>query len=363
MPAWTSNPLTQRLGLTVPIVQGPFGGGLSSVELAATVSNAGGLGSFGVHHLDAHGIAQVADGLRAATSRPFALNLWIPHEDADDPQIDDAAFARCVEILRPYFDELGEPLPQRPERFAPRYAEQVEAVLAAKPAVFSFVFGVPSREVLDRCKVLDIVTVGAATTRDEAVALAQAGVDAIVATGAEAGGHRVSFLRGAEESLTGTLALVPQVVDAVNVPVIAAGGIADGRGVAAALALGAQAAQVGTAFFACRESNAPAQHHDALFSNLAQYTGLTRAFSGRLARGIRNRLMDELRAHEAQLAPYPVQNWLTGRLKAAAIRQGRADLMSLWCGQAAALIREHDAAALMRRLVAETEAAFARFVR
>ena len=137
MPAWTSNPLTRRLGLAVPIVQGPFGGGLSSVELAAAVSDAGGLGSFGVHHLDAHGIARVAHDLRAATSRPFALNLWIPHEDADDPPIDDATFARHVDILRPYFDELGEPMPQRPARFAPRYAEQVEAVLAARPAVFS----------------------------------------------------------------------------------------------------------------------------------------------------------------------------------------------------------------------------------
>lgn len=359
--SWKSNPLTQRLGLAVPIVQGPFGGGLSAVALAAAVSDAGGLGSFGVHHLDTHGIADVAQALRRATARPFALNLWISHEGADDPVVDDAAFARWANVLRPYFDELGEPVPERPVRYAPRYDEQVEAVLAARPAVLSFVYGVPAPDVLERCRQLGIVTVGAATTRDEAVALAQAGVDAIVATGAEAGGHRVSFLRGAEESLTSTLALVPQVVDAVDVPVIAAGGIADGRGVAAALALGAQAAQIGTAFLACRESNAPALHHDALFSDLARYTGLTRAFSGRLARGIRNRLMDELRAHEHELAPYPVQNWLAGRLKAAAIAQGRADLMSLWCGQAAALIREHDAAALMQQLVAQTDAVFARF--
>ena len=351
---WKNTEAARRLGLSAPIIQGPFGGGISSVELVVAVCEAGGLGSFGVHHLDADGIADVARRIRGSTAAPFALNLWIPLDDADDPLLDDADFASNSALLQPYFDELGLPPPQRPQRFAPAYEEQIAAVLEARPAVFSFVFGIPSPSVLQRCRALGIVTLGAATTVDEAIALEQAGVDMVVATGFEAGGHRVSFLRSAEESLCGSFSLIPQVVDAVRIPVIAAGGIADGRGVAAALALGAQGVQIGTAFLACEESNADATHRTMLFSADARYTGLTRVFSGRLARGIRNRLMHELQPHAAQIPQYPVQNWFTGALKKAAAVQQRADLMSLWCGQAAPLIKHRNAGALMAALVAET---------
>ncbi len=351
---WKNTEVARRLGLDAPIVQGPFGGGISSVELVVAVCDRGGLGSFGVHHLDADGIADVAKRIRARTAKPFALNLWIPLDDADAPQLDDAAFARNAALLQPYFAELGIEAPPRPQRFMPAYAEQVEAVLAARPAVFSFVFGIPSDSVLQRCRELGIVTLGAATTVDEALALEQARVDMVVATGCEAGGHRVSFLHSAEESLSGTFSLVPQVVDAVRIPVIAAGGIGDARGIAAALALGAQGVQVGTAFLACEESNADPTHRQMLFSPAARHTGLTRVFSGRLARGIRNRLMDELQPHAAQLPQYPVQNWFGSVLKKAAVAQQRADLMSLWCGQAAPLLTHRNARALMAALVSET---------
>lgn len=351
---WKNTEVARRLDLAVPIIQGPFGGGISSVDLVVAVCESGGLGSFGVHHLDAGGIRDIAGQIRARTARPFALNLWIPLDDADDPHIDDAAFARNADLLQPYFAELGLPAPQRPTRFAPPYAAQVEAVLEAHPAVFSFVFGIPSPTVLKRCQELGIVTLGAATTVDEAMALEQAGVDMIVATGFEAGGHRVSFLRGAEESLSGTFSLIPQVADAVRIPVIAAGGIADARGIAAALALGAQGVQIGTAFLACEESNAGATHREMLFSPDARYTALTRVFSGRLARGIRNRLMTELRPHAARLPQYPIQNWFTGIMKKAAGSQERSDLMSLWCGQSAPLLAHRDARSLMAALVKET---------
>ncbi|WP_223807159.1 NAD(P)H-dependent flavin oxidoreductase [Montanilutibacter psychrotolerans] len=360
MKRWPATDAMRRLGLRLPIVQGPFGGGLSSVELTTAVSDAGGLGSFGAHHLDAAGIDDTASAIRARSAGPFALNLWVPFEDSEAPDVDDEQFARYVALLQPYFDELGVPAPQRPARYMPRFDEQVDAVLAARPAVFSFVFGIPPEDVLRRCRDLSITTLGAATTPDEAVALAQAGVDMIVATGFEAGGHRVSFLRPAEESLTGTFALVPQVVDAVDCPVIAAGGIGDGRGLVAAMALGAQAVQIGTAFLACSESNASDVHRRRLFSGDARHTALTRAFSGRLARGIRNRLMDELADHATELAPYPVQNWLTGRFKSEAVAQDRPDLMSLWSGQAAPLLRERNAAALITHLMAQAQAVAAR---
>lgn len=356
MKAWTHGVVAQRLGLAKPIVQGPFGGGLSSVDLVTAVSDAGGLGSFGAHHLDGAGIAGVAKAIRSRTDRPFALNLWLPLEDSDSPLVDDAAYADYAGLLAPFYAELGIDPPARPERFTPCFDEQMEAVFDARPTAFSFVFGVPSPWILDRCRTLGIVTIGTATTPDEAVALDAAGVDLIVATGFEAGGHRVSFLRQPEDCLTGSLSLIPQVVDAVHAPVIAAGGIADGRGIVAALALGAQAAQIGTAFLACDESNASPLHRERLFSNDARLTGLTRAFSGRLARGLSNRLMEQLRWKEGALAPYPVQSWLTGAMRPAAEAQGRTGLMSLWAGQSSPLLRHRSASSLMTALIREVEA-------
>lgn len=349
--------LTQQLGLAAPIVQGPFGSGLSAVDLVVAVSEAGGLGSFGVHHLNAEGIRDVAKQIRARTDKPFALNLWIPFEDSEDPAPSDDAFARALGALQPYYDELDVPRPMRPARFTPPYAEQVAAVLDARPAVFSFVFGIPDPTVLAACRDRGIATFGTVTTVDEAIAMERAGVDVVVASGFEAGGHRISFLRAAEDSLVGTMALIPQVVDAVRIPVVAAGGIADGRGIAAALCLGAQAVQIGTAFLACEESNASALHREQLRSAHARDTALTRAFTGRLARGIRNRFIEEMRAHEQDVPHYPVQAWLTGQLKQSAVAQRRADLLPLWSGQSAALIRHRNANELVAALIGQTNAA------
>jgi len=351
---WNDTVVTQRLGLVAPIVQGPFGGGLSAVDLVVAVNEGGGLGSFGAHNLDGAGIRRVAAEIRARTSRAFALNLWIPLGDSDDPQLSDEAWRAECELLRPYFEELRVPLPARPARFGPRFDEQMEAVLEIKPPVFSFVFGVPTPSVLDRCRSAGIVTVGTATTPAEAKLLADAGVDNVVATGFEAGGHRVSFLGEPEDCLTGTLALVPQVVDAVRVPVIAAGGIADGRGIAAALRLGASAVQIGTAFLACEESNAPTLHREKLFSADARRTTLTRAFTGRLARSIHNGFIDAMHARRPVYPPYPVHGWFMAHLRGPALDAGRTDLGSFWSGQGAPLLRYRRARELMEFLVADT---------
>jgi nitronate monooxygenase len=350
----TSNEFTRRLKLDAPIVQGPFGSGLSSVDLAVAVSECGGLGSFGVHHLDRAGIRDITAKIRARTHRTFALNLWIPHQGSEDPQMTDAQWEGALELLRPWFEELRVPLPDRPARFMPRYDEQVETVLELKPPAFSFVFGVPSADVLERCRRAGIVTIGAATIPEEAKALADAGVDAVVASGMEAGGHRVSFLREPEDCLTGILALVPAVVDTVKVPVIAAGGIVDARGVAAVTQLGASAAQVGTAFLACEESNATALHKQMLFSDAAKCTSLTRGFTGRLARSIHNEFIEKMKGKETQLPSYPVQAWLTAKLKEAALKAGRADVISLWAGQGAGRLKHRRAAEVFAGLVTST---------
>jgi nitronate monooxygenase len=335
----TDTEVTRRLRLDAPIIQGPFGSGLSSVDLAVAVSESGGLGSFGAHHLDSNGIRDIAAKIRARTSGSFALNLWIPHQGADDPMLTDTQWNTAIDLLRPWFDELRVPIPDRPARFMPRYDEQIETVLELKPPVFSFVYGAPGADVLERCRRQGTVTLGTATTPDEAKLLADAGVDMIVATGMEAGGHRVSFLREPEECLTGTLALVPAVADTVKVPVIAAGGIADSRGIGAVLKLGASAAQIGTAFLACEESNAAPLHRQMLFSEAARRTTLTRAFTGRLARSIHNEFIEKMKGKIALLPPYPVQGWLTGKLRDAALKAGRADVISLWSGQGARLLK------------------------
>lgn len=351
--SWQQTDATRLLGIDFPIVLAPFGG-VSSVNLAAAVSNRGGLGSYGLYGYGAERIAQTAAELRAATERPFALNLWLPHDDSENVHPGEQEFERYREPLRPYFEELGLPLPERPSAYLPAFEEQFEAVLEARPAVLSLVFGAPATDVVARAHEHGIVVLGTATTVDEAIALDESGVDGIVATGAEAGGHRVSFLRPAEDSLVGTLALVPQVVDAVSVPVIAAGGIADGRGLAAALVLGAGAAQIGSAFLATRQSAAASVYRDALHSDRARHTVLTRALSGRLARGMPNRVTREI-GPEA-IAPFPVQNWLTGRFRPTAAERGNPELMSLWAGQGTPLVRHDDADELIDALLADAGA-------
>ncbi|HVL62666.1 MAG TPA: nitronate monooxygenase, partial [Microbacterium sp.] len=239
--------------------------------------------------------------------------------------------------------------PAAPAAFLPGIRDQLAAVLEAAPAVLSVVFGVPDAWLVAAARKRGIRLVGTATSVAEARALEEAGVDAIVATGAEAAGHRVSFLRSPEDSLVGTFALVPQVVDAVRVPVIAAGGVADRRGVAAAFALGASGAQVGTAFLRTRESAATDAHREAIASAGDTTTVLTRAMSGRLSRGIPNRAVREIEA-SGVIAPFPAQNWLTGVFRAEASRRGDGELLSLWAGQASALAVHDSAASVFNEL-------------
>ena len=346
-----SSEVIRRLGIRHPIIQGPFGGGLSTARLTAAVSNKGGLGSFGAHHLAPDAIAAVASDIESQTSAPYALNLWVSDHDPDGQTIDQAGFDRCAAIFAPYFEELGMAQPQRPAAFHPNFEAQAEAVLELRPPAFSFVFGIPSPTILAECRRRGIVTLGSATTLAEAQKLEAAGVDLVVASGFEAGGHRPSFLRRAEESLTGTFALTRILSTRLTKPVVAAGGIADGAGINAALALGAGAAQLGTAFLACAESAATDAHRAVLFGDGVTDTVLTRAYTGRLARGVRNRLIEELERRAAELPPFPVQAWFVSQLKAAAARAGRSDLTALYAGQAASVLSHRTAAALFDALV------------
>lgn len=347
------NDAVRRLGIRHPIIQGPFGGGFSTARLAATVSNMGGLGSFGAHHMAPEEIGRTANDIRALTSHPFALNLWVSDHDPGGLELGPEEFERVFRIFEPYFRELGVEKPTLPEHFHHPFERQVEALIEAGPPIFSFVFGVPRAPILAECRRRGIVTIGAATSIAEARMLDDAQVDLIVATGFEAGGHRPSFLARAEDSLMGTFALTQLVADRVRAPVVSAGGIVDGRGVRAVLALGAQGAQIGTAFLACEESAATAEHREILFSAQAEGTMLTRAFTGRLARGVRNRWTEEMADRTGEFPPFPIQGWFMSKLRPAAVKAGRTDLVSLWSGQGAPNLRHRTAPSLMNALLKE----------
>jgi nitronate monooxygenase len=348
--AWNQTRVSGALGIEYPIIQGPLGG-FSSQKMTAAVSNFGGLGSFGAHGLEPSATADIIAEIRSLTTKPFAINLWVSMEDEGARTSDEAAFKRAASRIAPYIAEIG----GSPPVFAPykplRFEDQARVLLEAKVPVFSFVYGIPPEEILVEAKRRGIVAIGTATTVNEAKALEDAGADIVVASGFEAGGHRGSFLERSEDSLTGTISLVPQTVDAVEIPVVAAGGIADARGVRAALALGAEGVQMGTAFLVTEESGAHPLHRQEILSGRAGQTGLTRGFTGRLARGIKNQLLTKLNEPGPDYLPYPLQRALMRNLALPAQGAGRTDLLALWAGQSASLARTFDLQRFLASLV------------
>jgi nitronate monooxygenase len=356
---WYQTKASKILGIEYPILQGPFGGNLSSVELVSTVSNAGGLGGYGAYTLSPQEIIHLDQQIKTATNKPYNINLWVSDTDNVNGEVSDEQFRIAQQLFKPYFDEAGIALPEKPAPFKSQFENQVEAILYQRPPVFSFMFGIPSSDILEQCRRSGIVTIGAATTLDEAIALESAGVDMIIASGFEAGGHRPSFLASAETSITGTFVLVQLIKEKVKTPVIAAGGIADGRGVAAALLLGAEAAQIGTAFLATDESKATAMHRQMLFSNASKYTTLSRAFTGRLGRGITSRIAKDLTNQEKAFLPFPLQRQFMSSLNVAAKEQQKWDMVLFWGGQIAPILKHKKAGVLMKSIVDETTSHFA----
>lgn len=355
---WNQTKITELLGIDYPIMQGPFGGNLSTVELTATVSNAGGLGGYGAYTMSPQEIFEVDKQIKAATNKPYNINLWVSDHDIPQGGLTDDKFAKVIQQYKPYFDEVGIPLPEKPAPFQSRFENQLDVILDIKPKVFSFMFGVPSADVLEECRKKGIFTVGAATTLDEAIFLEAAGVDMIIASGFEAGGHRPSFLASAESSLTGTFVLLQLLKEKIKTPIIAAGGIATGKGVAAALALGADAAQIGTAFLATDESNALPIHREMLFSDASKYTTLSRAYTGRLGRGITSRIAKELIGKEENILPFPLQTTLISPLRKAALDQQKWDMILFWGGQISPILKHTKAKDLMLSLIEETTTYF-----
>lgn len=352
-------PLTERLGIDHPIIQAPMAGGATTPALVAASSNAGALGFIGAAYLSPDQIIEASRAVRAWTKRPFGINLFSPVEALPMP----AHVESALDALAPYHRELGLSAPTIPSRTLQPFEEQLAASLESGAAIFSFTFGLPPRHSMEAVQSRGMFVIGTATTVEEGVALERAGCDAIVAQGAEAGAHRGTFGSRAnfEASMIGTIALVPAMVDAVEIPIIASGGIMDGRGIAAAVALGAQAVHLGTAFLTTDESGIPESYKTIILAARETETRLTRVFSGRPARGLANRFMNEVEAHgpTANLG-YPLQNAVTRPLRTEAARRDRAEYLSLWAGQGVRLARRGSAAALIARLAAEADEATVR---
>ena len=352
---WPDRRLCDLLGVTHPIIQAPMAGS-DTPALAAAVANAGGLGSIGCAMMSPERFGAAYGETRAATNGALNMNFFAHQAPGGDEQ----KAARARALLAPFFMELGlGEVPGVAETHFPFGEAIFEAVMAARPPVVSFHFGLPEARFIAALKQAGTVILCTATTQAEARDLEARGVDAIIAQGWEAGGHHGYYLTdtGAQ---TGTMALVPQIVDAVGVPVIAAGGIADGRGIAAALALGAAGVQIGTAFLTTAEAGISAPHRAALLASDGSDTRPTRTFSGRPARGVVNRYMAAMAAHEDDLPDFPLMNTVTGPLRKAGAGAGSPDFIALWSGQAVGLNRETTAAELVETLVEETRAAMAR---
>lgn len=352
---WPDRRLLERLDIAHPIIQAPMAGA-STPELVAAVSNAGGLGSLGAAMMQPDAVRAAIREIRRQTKRPFGVNLFtysVPAPEADK-------IARMKERIAGYVKALGgDPakLPAPPP--LPDMAKQMAVVQEEAPPVFSFTFGMPRRDEVEALRGKGCYVIGTATTIAEAKALAELGVDAVVAQGSEAGGHRGSFAAPVEDSLIGTMALVPMLADAIELPVVAAGGIMDGRGIAAAFMLGAAGAALGTAFLTCPENSVVNQvYRDTLLGGYAP-TAVTRAYTGRHARFIKNRFVADMAAAAAEIPSYPHQIPLTAPLRALGGEKKTPEIFPMLAGQAYALCRTMPAGELVQTLVREAADLFA----
>jgi len=337
----------QELGVEHPIILAPMAGGAGSPELVAAVSNAGGLGSWGGGYSTPQQILDAAKQIRAFTSKPFAINLFAGGYNVRPP-VDPAPMLAQVAIVHAKLSLPPPTLPPNPDN---SFADQLAAVIEARPALFSFTFGIPDADALARLHQAGIRTCGTATAVEEGRRLATAGVESIVAQGEEAGAHRGTFLGAMESSMVPTLELTRGIASAVSVPLIASGGLMDGHDIAATFAAGADAAQLGTAFLVCPESGAAAAYKQALLDARRDTTIITRAYSGREARGLRNAFIDM--TMQTPILPFRQQNDLTRPMRNESGKQGLADYISLWAGRGVTRARPMPAAELMKTLIAE----------
>ena len=349
---WYDNQVSRLLNIKYPIIQAGMAGGITTPDLVASVSNADGLGSIGAGYMSAGQLRETIQEVKRLTDKSFSVNLFTPElVHIDQKEIDQANV-----WLSQFRDKLKiEDTPTVDAVTDKNFKQQVEVIIDEKVPICSFTFGIPDEVIIEKLKAEGITVVGTATTVDEAIANESAGMDAIVVQGSEAGGHRGSFLKHEAPPMIGAMALVPQVVDHVGIPVIAAGGISDGRGIVAALALGADAVQMGTAFLTSEESGSPQVAKDAILNAQETDTVLTKTFSGKPARGLMNDFIKIMSSYESGLPAYPIQNTLTQTIRAKAAKLESPEYMSLWCGQNLRSIKENSVNQIVLDMVTQVE--------
>lgn len=349
---WYETKVTQLLNIKYPIIQAGMAGGITTPELVAAVSNSGSLGSLGAGYMSPKQMRESIQNIKLLTDKPFGVNLFIP----ENPEVSKEKINKANEWLQPFREELNlqENLEvEKPNAFV--FEEQIQIIIEEKVPVCSFTFGLPTKELVQQLKKENIIMIGTATTVREAIANENIGMDMVVVQGSEAGGHRGTFLGPFEDAMIGTMSLVPQTVDHVTIPVIAAGGIMDGRGMLSALILGAGAVQMGTAFVTTLESGAKEQHKEAILKSTENQPVVTSTFSGKPARGIRNDFINKMKVYEGELPKYPIQNALTSPIRREAAKQNRPEWMSLWCGQSPILSKRQDASEVISEMLSQID--------
>ncbi|WP_251009654.1 nitronate monooxygenase [Bacillus sp. ISL-39] len=355
------NRVTKLLNIEYPIIQAPMAGGVTTPELVASVSNAGGLGMVGAGYMEPGQLTSQIKEIKKLTDKPYGVNLFIP----GDFRISKFDFDLAYNRLQPFRDELNikEEVPVLPESKVDhvKFAQLLDVIIGEKVPVCSFTFGIPSEEVISKLKREGIILVGTATSLNEAVINENAGMDIVVGQGSEAGGHRGTFSEDGGDHLIGTMSLIPQLTEKVSIPVIAAGGIMNAKGVIASLCLGAKGVQMGTAFLTCRESGAHKVYKEAVLQATDTDTVLTRAFSGKWARGIKNQFIKDIEESQVHIPDYPVQNILTTQIRKAAASGNDSRFMSLWSGQSPGLAKDQTVKELIRDIVSQAEETKASF--
>lgn len=344
---WPTTAITKKMGFQFPIIQAPMAGGATTPELVAAVSNAGGLGSLGAAYMEADEIKLAIKKIRELTDKPFAVNLFVPEKHhATFTQIN-----RMCELIEMSCAELKIKISPNVTPYAPIFEDQMRVICEEKVPVFSFTFGIPDDHWIRKLKTNGVFLIGTATNLSEALLLEEQGMDAVVAQGCEAGGHRGTFLGKPEASLFEIEFLIKKLLEKVKIPIIAAGGIMDAKAIISLLTIGADAVQMGTAFLTCHESGIHPKYKEALLSARRDNTTLTRVFSGKLARGIKNKFIERMEQHQSEILDYPIQNALTRSMRKEAGKQNNTDFMSLWAGQSVYLCKACSALELMNKLI------------
>lgn len=338
--------LLKQLNIKHPIIQAPMAGGPTTANLIAAVSNEGGLGSMGAGYYSCEKLEDEIKKVKELTDKPYQINLLLPC----DTQASDEAQQKMLQLLEPFYQKFNLHAEIQQPPFHPKLEQQMEIILSECPPIFSFTFRLLEKHWIKKLKQKGIFVLGTATTPHEAKLLEELGVDAIVVQGYEAGGHRGTFAHD-DKTAIGLFSLIPQTKAAINLPVIAAGGIANASGIRAAMTLGANACQLGTAFLCCDESGASEIHKQKLTSSEAHNTELTKVFSGKYARAIKNEFTEEMREHN--ILPFDMQNSFTRDLRGASGKANNSDYMSMWAGQSLSLCKRQSVKELMRHLLSK----------